>query len=338
MQVPNIVCQMLERMERPAFLVHDKTIVYCNQHAQNLHIQTDTPIYSLFDTGREAYDAFTEGCLQLQLQLQDFTVTASVEKLEAYQLFLLEQDAVNTKLLTLAMAATQLRTPLSGLMSSMEQNNPQTNRILHQLHRTVSNMSDVMRYATMENPPLRIHELNAWLLELVEAVNTHTDSMHVRVTCKTCNTPVPCPIHEELLKRAILNLISNSIKAGSTQIDIQLLSHKDMVSITLKDNGKGLKTQMQSELFSHFMREPNYEDVQYGIGLGMSIVKAAARIHQGTILTDSDTNGGLRVTLTLSNRQDEPLTLRSPSIFLDYLGGRDTILTELADILPPSEY
>ena len=91
-------------------------------------------------------------------------------------------------------------------------------------------------------------------------------------------------------------------------------------------------------MFDRFKREPNYEDIQYGIGLGMMIVKAAAQIHRGTILTESNGNNGLRVTITISNRQDNSLILRSPPMYIDYLGGRDTVLTELSDVLPFSEY
>lgn len=338
MAISNTILHMLDIIDRPAFLVQDKTVLHCNRHAHNLHIQTNTPIYALLDDNREIYDSFTDGCLQLQLYLPDLTLSATVEKLDNYQLFVAEQDISVTKLLTLAMASSQLRIPLTGLMNSIGPENSQANRLLCQLHRAVSNMADAMRYATMDNPQMRVFEMNAWLQELAESVNTHTASINLTLNCKTLQTPVYCPIEEELLKRAILNLISNSIKAGSTQIHMQLKQHKDMLSITLADNGKGISTEMRAEMFDRFKREPNYEDIQYGIGLGMMIVKAAAQIHRGTILTESNGNNGLRVTITISNRQDNPLILRSPPMYIDYLGGRDTVLTELSDVLPFSEY
>ena len=75
----------------------------------------------------------------------------------------------------------------------------------------------------------------------------------------------------------------------------------------------------------------------YGLGLGMAIVKAAAQTHKGTLLLEHKAEGGLRATLTLSTEQKQTL-LRSPILRIEYLGGRDTVLTELSDVLPPDEY
>ena len=338
MEMPNIIRQMLELMDRPAFLVQNGKILHCNRHAKSLHIHEDTPLYSLLGGHQEAYEVFTDGCLQLQLQLRDETIPATVEKLEDYHLFLLEREDTKAKLLTLAMASNQLRIPLTGLLSAGDTGNPQTNRLLCQLHRTVSNMSDAVRYCSDQAPKLRVCEMNAWFRELAESVDARTQSIGVTLTCKLLDAPAFFPIEEELLQRAILNLISNAIKAGSTQIDICLKQHRDMLSITVTDNGKGVPMHMHAEMLDRFKREPTMEDIQFGIGLGMVIIQTAANVHQGTVLMEHKSEGGLSVTLTVSNRPDDELLLRSPTMYLDYLGGKDTILTDLSDVLPPSEY
>lgn len=338
MEMPNMIRQMLELMDRPAFLVQGGKILHCNRHAKALHIQEDTPLYFLLGSHQEAYEAYTNGCLQLQLQVRGESISATVEKLEDYHLFLLEREDTKSKLLTLAMASNQLHIPLTGLLSTAVVNDPQANRLLCQLHRTVRNMSDAVRYCSDEAPQLRICEMNAWLRELAEAVDARTQSIGVTLSCKLLDAPAFFPIEEELLQRAILNLISNAIKAGSTQIDIRLKQHGDMLSITVADNGKGIPVQMHAQMLDRFKREPTMEDIQFGIGLGMAIIQTAANVHQGTVLMEHKAEGGLSVTLTVSSRPDEDLLLRSPTMYLDYLGGRDTVLTELSDVLPPSEY
>lgn len=338
MELPNMIRQMLELMDRPAFLVQNGKIEHCNRQAKALHIQEDTPLYSLLGSHQEAYETFTDGCLQLQLQLRDEAIPATVEKLEDHHLFLLEREDTKSRLLTLAMASTQLRIPLTGLLSAGDTGNPQANRLLCQLHRTVSNMSDAARYCSDQAPQLRVCEMNAWLRELTEAVDARTQSIGVTLTCRLLDAPAFFPIEEELLQRAILNLISNAIKAGSTQIDIRLKQHRDLLSITVADNGKGAPIALHAEMLDRFKREPTMEDIQFGIGLGMVIVQTAANVHQGTVLMEHKAEGGLSVTLTVSGRPDEDLLLRSPTMYLDYLGGRDTVLTELSDVLPPSEY
>ena len=333
----NNAMRMLSCIERPAFIVADRKILKVNAGASAMQIHPETSLVPLLGEHRSAYESFTEGTLRLTLTLDEKSFAAHVEKLEGCDLFILETEQKNAQLTALAMASTQLRIPLTGLMNTMSHADPQANRMLYQLHRAVSNMSDALRYSEDRAAQLQTLEISGWLSEIVESVAAHTESLGIQISYKPSPAPLYCAIDEELLRRAVLNLISNSLKAGSTLLQIKITKQPKTVSITLTDNGKGVAEDRRADMFRQYTQAPNLGNPDYGLGLGMVIVKAAAAAHKGTILLEHQKDGGLRATLTISNAPPESI-LRAPILRIDYLGGRDPVLTELSDILPNSEY
>ena len=81
------------------------------------------------------------------------------------------------------------------------------------------------------------------------------------------------------------------------------------------------------------MEEPNQ-----GIGLGMVLIRSAAAAHGGTVLVRRMPDGGTSITMTLAIRKKTDSTLTSPILHMDYAGGFDHALMELADVLPPELY
>lgn len=327
---------MLNSIERPALIIADGKIHHANAGAKVLQIHTESSLESLLGPHKAVYDTFTGSCLQLQLSIGEKQYSATVHKLDGFDLVTLDATQTDVQLAALAMASTQLRMPLTGLMNSMDENSPQANRMLYQLHRAVCNMADALRYSGDRMPQLQTIEICGWIGEIMESVAAHTQSMGIRVTYIPLNTPVYCPIDEELLRRAVLNLISNSIKAGSTALELRLGKLPNSLSITLTDNGSGVAEDIRGELFSQYRQQPTLGCPDCGLGLGMVIVKAAANAHNGTVLIEHRKESGLRATITISTKQD--MLVRSPMLRIDYLGGRDPVLTELSDVLPNSEY
>ncbi len=90
----------------------------------------------------------------------------------------------------------------------------------------------------------------------------------------------------ELLRRAFVNLLSNAIKYSpeKTIISLALVSdgHHFIASVT--DQGYGIPKNRVDSLFGRFARvaESNPEK-QEGVGLGLAMVKAVTKLHQGDV-------------------------------------------------------
>ena len=69
-----------------------------------------------------------------------------------------------------------------------------------------------------------------------------------------------------------------------------------MVQITVKDNGSGIHPEDLHHIFKRFYRSRFSKDTQ-GIGLGLSLTKAIAEAHNGTIEVDSMLGAGTSFTI-----------------------------------------
>ena len=74
----------------------------------------------MLSTGAEEYAAFTGGCLYLDLKLGGRELMASVTRLEDEDVFLLEAEEDVQALNALALAARELREPLSSMTAISE--------------------------------------------------------------------------------------------------------------------------------------------------------------------------------------------------------------------------
>ena len=343
---------LLEMIDRPAFLVRDGIIVYANQIAKNRQLREDMTLAELLPEHWDAYREFTGGCLYLTLELGTASCGATVTRQEDGDLFLLDRALDTAQLQTLALAGQQLRLPLSNVMTladslmadltqapeALEQAG-QLSRGLHQLLRIISNMADGERYTGTDAPTLETTELAAFLREAVGKAQAMLEGSGVTICYEGLPRAVFTLADRERLERALYNLISNAVKfspkGGTVQITATLAGNQ--VHISVEDQGQGIASHVMGSLFHRYQREASIEDSRFGLGLGMTLVRAAAAVHGGTVLVDQP--GGTRVTMSVAVRKTVPGDLRSPALRIgDYLGGRDAALTELSDTLPAKAY
>jgi len=101
---------------------------------------------------------------------------------------------------------------------------------------------------------------------------------------------------KELLFRAIENILSNACKFSfeSGIIEIGAWKEKGLAHIKIKDYGPGISPERISKIFDKFT---GYDS--RGFGLGLSIAKAVAEIHGGSISVFSDGKSGSEFVIKL---------------------------------------
>ncbi len=338
---------MLDLMARPVFCVKESKLVKVNSAAGGLFLSPGMDVQSLLLTGKEEYASFSGGCLYLSVNISGQSLGATVVRRAGMDLFLLEQDSDQSELRSLALAARELREPLSNIMISAErlfpksEENEQTarlNRGLYQMLRIIGNMSDAGRSPDPSRQETR--NICALLDEIFEKARSMVAHTGLILTYEGLEDTIYCLADADQLERAVLNILSNAIKFTPKDgaIHAKLTRQGRMLRLSIQDSGSGIAGELLGSVFTRYLRQPAIEDCRQGIGLGMVLIRSAAASHGGTVLIDQPEGLGTRVTMTLAIRQSDSTLLRSNVLRVDYTGERDHALVELADCLPPELY
>ncbi len=110
------------------------------------------------------------------------------------------------------------------------------------------------------------------------------------------------PIHgnRDRIQQAFVNLMSNARDAvrgrASPFICLRLLPVGDQLKITVADNGGGIPERIRNRIFDPFFTT---KEVNYGTGIGLSLVDAILKEHGGSVELETTVNVGTTFTLTL---------------------------------------
>ena len=107
------------------------------------------------------------------------------------------------------------------------------------------------------------------------------------------------------LHRMILNLLENAIRhtPPGTTVRLDLAEDDGQALLTVRDDGPGLPPGMESQVFERFVRGEGPADRSSrngtGTGLGLSIVRAVAVAHGGSVRAFNGDGGGARFEIRL---------------------------------------
>lgn len=111
-----------------------------------------------------------------------------------------------------------------------------------------------------------------------------------------------------LVERVLCNLLENAAKyaPSGSEVTIEAHSCKDIVEVSISDNGPGLAPGSENMIFEKFMRGQQ-ESATPGIGLGLAICRSIVDAHQGRIWAENRPQGGALFIFTLPIGNPPPI-------------------------------
>jgi signal transduction histidine kinase len=119
----------------------------------------------------------------------------------------------------------------------------------------------------------------------------------------------PCRGNPQLLSQAAANLLDNAVKhvPGGGELRVAVDVSGDEVTLVVADRGPGIPESYRAEALERFSRLEKSRTTP-GSGLGLSLVRAVAALHGGSVALEGN-RPGLRVVLRLPAEPPEGTTL-----------------------------
>jgi len=118
------------------------------------------------------------------------------------------------------------------------------------------------------------------------------------------HAPETCPIYADFkkMRRLLANLLDNAVKYTPKRgkIDVSLHNENRQMVLAVADTGVGISVTDRPLIFRRFYRCDRSRS-KTGAGLGLSLVKAIAEYHHGSIAVESQPDRGSTFKLTIPN-------------------------------------
>lgn len=142
---------------------------------------------------------------------------------------------------------------------------------------------------------------------------------------------------DNLMEILLYHLVSNAINATGPggHLLLRLECRKKQLLLSVEDDGPGLTPQQLAALFQPAQQSSSLREAgSRGLGLGITVCRKIARLHEGSVLFANRPGRGLRATVSLPLAKPNPvLPICSPRM-VDSSNGVSLVLRELSDVLP----
>lgn len=157
-------------------------------------------------------------------------------------------------------------------------------------------LQDFLQFAGGHAVKPELVQPNAWLAELLEFFEPSCAKAGVQVVCEFMPRPPQVLMDRELMKRAVLNLLTNALQAmpDGGVLTVRTWVPGDRLRIEVCDTGAGI----DPEVLPHVL-DVYFSTREAGTGLGLPTVKRIVAEHGGELSLDSTPGVGTTVRIEL---------------------------------------
>ena len=147
----------------------------------------------------------------------------------------------------------------------------------------------------------------------------------------------PIVADQHQVELMVMNLISNcTVHAkGCTRVRVSLMETRENLILSVDDDGCGIPPEQMSTVFDRYCHGFDISNMLSGAGLGLTVARSVAQLHNGTLLLESRRDKGTTVRVSLSRHLTSSGLCSHRNDWEDNMQG---ILSALADCLPDECY
>jgi two-component system, chemotaxis family, CheB/CheR fusion protein len=207
----------------------------------------------------------------------------------------------------LAMLSHELRNPLGAMVNAVNVLHNSTaqsppwqealgvlGRQAEQMKRLLDDLLDVARI-TQEKMTLSLEvvRMNQIVEETLQGMQFFAEQSGVKLHIDLETKPCYLRGDRTRLQQMIANLIHNALKytprGGDIWLELKYDEPLQEIAITVRDNGSGIQPFMLEQIFDLFVQaDDSLERSSGGLGVGLTMVRAIAKLHQGDVYAFSE--------------------------------------------------
>ena len=210
----------------------------------------------------------------------------------------------------------ELKTPITSIIGYLElidqgelkdeQKKLFLNKVFNHTNRMNAIIDDLLKLSKIESQEddnsieLMPSPLSQIIDGSVDDLNTLTSKNNNKILV-VCNESIMVNADPQLLREAIINLLENAVKYGTTGTDINInVDQTETTNIHVINHGEVIPDKQRDRIFQRFYRIDKSRDREAGgTGLGLAIVKHISLVHGGEVGVSFSDNSETCFTISL---------------------------------------
>ncbi|MBL4560716.1 MAG: response regulator [Labilibaculum sp.] len=239
------------------------------------------------------------------------------------------EEILNTKQQFFTNISHEFRTPLSLITPPIQQvlkSGALQGKNLEMLKlaeknskRLLTLINQILDFRKLESqtiPLLKKHvELTNFCEEIFDSFKDMASRNEVNYTLTCDIAPVNVILDKEKIEAILFNLLINAFKhtppEGCIELSVTTVNdeNRNKIRISISDTGSGIPADDIDKIFDNFYQSENNPTDQQGTGIGLSMAKQYAILHQGNISVKSKSGFGSTFTFTFPVEEGEQIAI-----------------------------
>lgn len=161
----------------------------------------------------------------------------------------------------------------------------------------INSIKSIVKPATINKENVN---LNTLILETVEIIQRDLKKQSIKVELHFGSDPVFIFGDKIQIQQVLMNFIRNAVNAmencepENKNLAISLVSSKELVTVSVRDSGPGVETDIKEKLFKPFVTTK-----KEGFGIGLTLCRTIIEHHNGQIWANNMPEGGAKFSFSL---------------------------------------
>lgn len=210
----------------------------------------------------------------------------------------------------IANASHELKTPLTALQAQLENlvdgieepTNKKLTTLLTQTEHLSALVKQLLDLSRLESGMVALDLSEVSISDVLENAKNVVETNYPSINYVLSDSKATCPGDHHKLVQVFTNLLGNAARHCNNNgiVKCELHEFEDVITISVHDNGPGIKESARPYIFERFFRADTARNSRDGgAGIGLAITKQIVLMHHGAITANDSELGGCRIDVTL---------------------------------------